>query len=471
MIQVTNDHCTELVFNVYSPNPYEELTLYAEGPCKNVGKSQSRISIIFLNCTCPVGFQPKDSEGNSNCECVCDSKLSPYIIDPNCNPATRMLTRNGDYWLMYLNNSDSFSDYSYLIHPHCLLDYCHSSDSKIQINLNTADGADVQCTNNRSGLLCALCQPGQSPSIGSSRCIACPKMGYFIIFLIVLILVGLSLVVLLLVLNLTVAIGTINGVIFYANIVNANKSIFFPTSTTKFLSLFISLLDLELAVDTCFEGMDTYWKIWLQLVFPTYVILLVIMVIVISEYSIRFSRLIAKRNPVATLATVTLILLSYTRTLHTVFAALPFTNLDYPNGSSERVWLPDATIGYITAKHIFLFLAAICILTVGIAYTFLLFFWQWLLQYQGLKLFKLVRYQRLCHFIEPYHAPYLFKYRYWTGLLLFARVALYLVFTLNVLGDPGVNMLAIVIIICGLIFLKGFFGLCTFMLQQRLTSD
>ena len=223
MIQVTNDHCTELVFNVYSPNPYEELTLYAEGPCKNVGKSQSRISIIFLNCTCPVGFQPKDSEGNSNCECVCDSKLSPYIIDPNCNPTTRMLMRNGDFWLMYLNNSDSFSSYSYLIHPHCPFDYCHSSDSKIQINLNTADGADVQCTNNRSGLLCALCQPGQSPSIGSSRCIACPKMGYFIIFLIVLILVGLSLVVLLLVLNLTVAIGTINGVIFYANIVNANK--------------------------------------------------------------------------------------------------------------------------------------------------------------------------------------------------------------------------------------------------------
>ena len=204
--------------------------------------------------------------------------------------------------------------------------------------------------------------------------------------------------------------------------------------------------------------MDTYWKIWLQLVFPTYVILLVIMVIVISEYSIRFSRLIAKRNPVATLATVTLILLSYTRTLHTVFAALPFTNLDYPNGSSERVWLPDATIGYITGKHIFLFLAAICILTVGIVYTFLLFLWQWLLQYQGLKLFKWVRYQRLCHFIEPYHAPYLFKHRYWTGLLLFARVALYLVFTLNVSDDPGVNMLAIIIIVCGLIFLKGFFG-------------
>ena len=75
---------------------------------------------------------------------------------------------------------------------------------------------------------------------------------------------------------------------------------------------------------------------------PTYyVILLVVMVIVISEYSIRFSRLISKRNPVAPATLATLILLSYTKFLCTTITALSFANLDYPDNSHSMVWLPD----------------------------------------------------------------------------------------------------------------------------------
>ena len=55
--------------------------------------------------------------------------------------------------------------------------------------------------------------------------------------------------------------------------------------------------------------MDAYWKTLLQLAFPMYVIFLVVMVIFISEHYTKFARLVAKRNPAATLAT--LILLSY----------------------------------------------------------------------------------------------------------------------------------------------------------------
>ena len=68
---------------------------------------------------------------------------------------------------------------------------------------------------------------------------------------------------------------------------------------------------LELGIDTCyFLGMNAYIKTWLQLAFPAYVILLVVLVVIISSYSTEFSNLIGKKNPVATLAT--LILLSYT---------------------------------------------------------------------------------------------------------------------------------------------------------------
>ena len=255
-------------------------------------------------------------------------------------------------------------------------------------------------------------------------------------------------------LNLTVAVGTLNGLIFYANIIGANTSIFFPTANLKFLSIFLSWLNLEVGFNACFyDGMDTYWKTWLQLAFPIYIIVLVIIITIVSEYSMKFSELLARKNPVATLAT--LILLSYTKLLHIVISSMSFGIITYPNGSHEIVWLPDASVKYLKGKHIALFILGTIILFIGIVYTFLLFSWQWLLRHQKRKLLNWIGYQKLCHFIEPYHAPYTFKHRYWTGLLLLARVVLYLVFALNKSGDPGVNLISISVVSCGLMFLKG----------------
>ena len=179
----------------------------------------------------------------------------------------------------------------------------------------------------------------------------------------------------------------------------------------------------------------------------------VIFIIFLSEKSIRFSRLIAKRNPVATLAT--LILLSYAKLLLTVITTLSFATLHYLDGSTKLVWLPDVSIDYLSGRHIVLFIAAVIILVIGIVYTLLLFFWQWLLYYQHMKIFNSVRNQKLCHFFEPYHAPYSVKHRYWTGLLLLARVSLYLVFALNVSGDPGVSLLAVSVMGSALLVFKG----------------
>ena len=273
------------------------------------------------------------------------------------------------------------------------------------------------------------------------------------------ILAGILLIALLLTLNLTVAIGTLNGLIFYANIVGANSSTFFSglSPSTKYFSILISWLNLEVELDVClFEGMDTYSKTWLQLAFPAYVIFLVMLTIIISEHSMKFSRLISRRNPVATLAT--LILLFYTKFLQTMITTLSLATLDYPDGSHERVWLPDATVGYLSGKHIALFIVAIIILIIGTAYTCTILFWQWLLHNQNKMIFKWVRSQRLCHFLEPYHAPYVSEHRYWTGLLLFTRIVVYLMFALTVSGDPGVNLLAITTAVVCLLLLKGQFG-------------
>ena len=74
--------------------------------------------------------------------------------------------------------------------------------------------------------------------------------------------------------------GTVNGLIFYANIVATNQYKFFPSA--NFVTVFVSL---ELGIDTCFfDGMDFYWKTWIQLAFSAYILLLVVLVIVLTIY-------------------------------------------------------------------------------------------------------------------------------------------------------------------------------------------
>ena len=440
--QSTGESCSDISFQVFSPHNSEQLVLYAEGPCKNAPMSQRIVEINFTPCTCPLGFQENVAE-KTKCDCECNSNLLPYVT--KCDPKTKTIVRETNFWMDYIGG--------YLVYPHCPLDYCKPSEDKVKINLNVENGADVQCANYRTGLLCGTCSSGYSVSLGSSHCIQCPS--YWPAFTVTLILAsifaGVLFVSLLLLLNLTVAVGTLNGIIFFANVVAANSNTVFPSN------IFISWLNLELGFDICFfKGMDTYWKTWLQLAFPAYLIFLVIMVIIISERSERFTRLIGRKDPVATLAT--LVLLSYAKLLHTIIASLSGTVLKFPgpNQTHEEVvvWLPDASVKYLSGKHIPLFIVAVLILLVGILYTTLLFLWQWLL---GLRLFQwLSNRQKLSLFIQTYHVPYAPKHRYWTGLLLVTRIALYIVSSANVEGDPKINLTAIGVVIASTMTLKDF---------------
>ena len=252
---------------------------------------------------------------------------------------------------------------------------------------------------------------------------------------------GVALVFLLLVCKLTVATGTLSGLVFYSNIVGANRTIFLPVESNDPLLVFIAWLNLDFGIETCFyDGMDAYSKTWLQFVFPAYIWLLVVIIIFISHYSQRFANLLGS-NPVSVLAT--LILLSYTKVLRTLIATAYFTHLEYPT-YNRRVWLYDANIDYISGKHIPLFLVAVLVFFfLFLPYTLLLLFGQWLQAISHLRLFSWVN--RLKPFIDSYHAPYKPKHRYWLGLLLVLRCALLLVFAFNRQRDPSINLLAILV--------------------------
>ena len=465
-IHSADGNCSKIHFAAFTKNEADELILFTDGPCKDMADCQCKIKLETFCPLCPVGFElTEDEEG---CRCDCDSKLKPFIF--NCSLPSQSVMRKKNCWITSTSTENNSSDHQYLIYSHCPLDYCLPAEAGVALNLNIPNGSDVQCANGRSGLLCGTCQPGLSLSLGSSRCIRCSSTHWpakLAAIIIAAFIAGIVLVILILVLNLTVAVGSLNGVIFYANIVAANSNTFFHFSNPNFATVFISWFNLEIGFDICFfDGLNSYWKTLLQLVFPAYIFLLVVIIIIISEVSSKFTKLIGKRNPVATLAT--LVLISYAKFLHSIIAALSFAVLHYPDGYKRMVWLPNASIGYLQDKHIALFITAILILLVGLVYTFLLFSWQWLRRREHRKLFKWMRYQKLHHFIEPYHAPYADNHRYWTGLLLLVRVFLYIISAINISGDPRVSLVAIITVVTALQLIR---GTCAKTLYRSLAVD
>ena len=450
--EITNK-CTDVTFQIISPHPSEELTLFAsDGPCKDTELSTLKVDVTFLPCSCPIGFTPSNAFDGVLCLCDCDPEISPYVTE--CNSTTQTFRKDVNVWISYINNTNTSG---YIVYKYCPFDYCVPPNASQPINLNLPNGVDSQCALNRTGILCGACKPGLSLSLGSSKCLKCPSYwpALFAAITIFAILAGIGLVILVLSLNITVAIGTLNGLLLYANIVAANRVVLIPYPEPNFITVFISWLNLELGIDVCYiDGMDTYIKTWLQLAFPIYIIFLVLLLIIISRYSTRFSKLIAKRNPVAALAT--LILISYGKLFHVVLLAQPFSYaiLTYPDGTTNVLWLPDGTIGYLTGKHIVLFIVAILILAFCIAYSFMLLCWQLILHIPDWKIFKCIKSPTLILFMEAYHAPYTPRHRYWTGLLLLARAIIYLVATANVSGDPQIQLISIIFVMICIILLK-----------------
>ena len=430
----TNNTCTKLNYTVFSLSRVADIYIYVvDSLCSKfssaliLGSYEMTIR-VNLNQTCPAGFNISGSTKS----CVCEPRLARYIgiyqckITKGLGQITRLSSQH--FWVGYDNQSHEL-----ILHPHCPLDFCTSNTVVFPLN-NT----DIQCAYNRSGLLCGRCKKGYSLVLGTSHCEKCTNI--YLVLLIPFAVMGIALVILLLVCKLTVATGTLSGLVFYANIIGANRAIFLPGKSNVF-SIFIAWLNLDFGIETCFfNGLDSYSKTWLQFVFPVYLWMIVGFIVLASNFSRRFAKLLGN-NPVSVLATV--ILLSYTKILHTLITVLYMTYLEYPT-YNKSVWLYDANIDYLSSKHIPLFLVTVLIFVfLFLPYTIVLLFGQWLQAVSHLRLFSWVN--RLTPFMDSYHAPYKAKHRYWPGLLLVFRFVLLLVFAFNFQEDNNINLLALVI--------------------------
>ena len=439
--------CTNLTYTIASSRQIEEMILTVDKldklPTQYFIQYQeiNKLPLIFkdlhihiqLN-PCPLGFALNDSS------CICHPQLHQHGI--NCSIDTQKINIQSSMWVRATFSIGS--QYGVLVHKHCPFDYCKPDSFDLDL-----EDPDEQCAFHRSGILCGACQHNLSHVFGTSACRECSSL-WALLWVPIIALVGIALVVLLIVLNLTVSVGTINGLIFYANIVRTNHATFFPPdATNSFLSWFIAWINLDLGIETCFyNGLDAYVKTWLQFVFPLYIWFLVITIIVLSHYYTLAARL-SGRNAVQVLAT--LFLLSYAKLLRIIITVFQSTELEYPDCTVRKVWLYDGNVDYLKGKHIPLFIAALLLLLISLPYTIILIFIQHLQQWSSYRVLFWVK--KLKPLFDAYTGPYKDRHRYWTGLLLLVRIALFLIFSVNVSGDPAINLLVILIaVLCVLVY-------------------
>ena len=415
--QLTTE-CGELIYTISTTSKRISLTLQINSE-QNPSPSEVMYSIVSLNLPdCPLGFELREGK------CNCISFLAEKGI--TCNIDTLSFQRPVPLWIGHRHGS-------ILIHSTCPFDYCKTDGTDV-ITLNSTD---VQCAFNRSGILCGSCKEGFSLVFGTSRCQKCSNA--YIALLLPFLVAGIALILLLIYCDLTVAKGTINGMIFYANIVRVNHNTIFPAGQTNVLTVFIAWLNLDLGIEACFyNGMDEYGRTWLQFLFPAYIWALVGIIIVATWYSSLAVKILGS-NAITVLST--LFLLSYTKLQRTILSAFSFTLVGTNEGDSFAVWLQDGNVSFFNTKHAVLFTVAL-IVAVGfiVPFTLIVLCGPCLQAKFGYRMLKL----KFTPILDAYQGPYKDKFRYWTGILLLIRSSLLLVFAVNALGNPRVNLMLIV---------------------------
>ena len=400
-----------------------------------ISSNQAVMTVQLANCT--IGFIISEDK------CTCNTKkLEPYKI--TCSETDYSLLVPPSTWIGYLENRSRVG-----ITTRC--EHCSKGAYKM-----TSKSQDLHCNGNRKGILCGSCINGYSLQLGDNLCSDCSKSAYKgVLLLITFAVMGIILVVVLLSLNLTVSTGLINAMIFYCNIVHTNREIFLPVDAdhaqphlqnmVRFFRIFQAWMNLDFGINTCFfPDFNTYISTWMQFLFPVFIWLLILALVVVSKYSSKVSRLTGSKT-VPALAT--LLLLSYTKLLIAIISAGSYTTLSFlEHNETHKVWILDGNVAYLKGKHIPLFLMS---LLMGILYTIpftLIVVLGPLLQTKSDHML-LSWINRVKPLLDAFYGPYDGRYRYWPGLLLLARLILICIFAYYSEGDIPYKLAVIIVVV------------------------
>ena len=204
--------------------------------------------IKYLNLTilkCPQGFILLQQF-----KCGCHPMLQQASVQ--CDINTQSFTRSGSVWIGLGSDEEGL-----LTHMHCPNAYCKVQETGLNLT-----SLDIQCAFGHSGVLCGSCKSGLALMLGSSKCQFCSNL--YLLLLLPFLATGVLLVIILGRLDLTVASGTMNGVVFYANVVKASSDALISHSVSKYFMILCAWLNLDLGIETCFfSHLDMFWKVLL----------------------------------------------------------------------------------------------------------------------------------------------------------------------------------------------------------------
>ena len=355
---------------------------------------------------CPLGFEFSASQNQCHClPLILDNGLSCNVSD-----GTVIVPPQHQNWLGLVNGEVAYAN-------NCPFGYCAAVGQIRIFELNVTSF----CTNDHTGILCGRCKDGLSSTLGdSTACQVCSNLWLLVIPIFMV--AGVGLVLVLFALRLTISTGTINGIIFYANMFSASSIMDFDRLAIPLrpLNVAISFLSLNLGFPLCFySGMNELAKAWLNFAFPAYLFVIVGLIIILSKFSLKLSKLTAHAS-VQVLAT--LIFLSYASLIGAVFNITNANVIQISNGTFYVVWFQDANVPYVRDVWHAILLAFALLVYFGLILPYTIF----ITVAPCLYRFKIINKFRA--FLDAHYGPYKDRFRFWFGVRLWM---IQLIFLLN----------------------------------------
>ena len=387
---------------------------------------------------CPLGF------ALNNGICTCSRAIQHYSSSNNVQMTCSINTTTISRTIQWAGNitvesqgaknttfgiSKNFLNYNlFIINIKESVFYMNTSG----VYIASMDGkyARPVCYHTRSGPLCGGCKKehGKSMSVmfGSMKCGTCSSLWLWTIPLYAI--AGLMLVVVLFKLRLTLTNGTLNAVIFYAHAANIGILQWFHYITDEkvvrpfasILKVFLSMLNLNLGFPLCFfHEMDELWKAGLSLLFPMYLLMIILAIACVSHFSVRLSNDISQSSIQVFVTIVHLSFVKLLSALNDVFAyTIVYTDIE--TMPPLLLWLHDGNIIYGKKRHLILMIATSVTVAIFILpYFFILIGGRYVLRYRYFN-----KYLRPFH--EAIHAPYKDNKYYWFTVRLLLIIYMYL---------------------------------------------
>ena len=390
------------------------------------GDSLLRINVYLKHC--PIGFALDSVTGVCVCSSIIYQLSSHSKFKPQCNISTQSFSR--PFPSSWAGNIYKKGELTLAVSSSCHESYCNFYSMGDSFILNST-GTYIQnshthytetvCRDFRNGTLCGRCLEGYSVVIGSTECKKCNNMFLFITF--AYIIAGPLFIYLIFAFKLTLTTGTLNGVIFFAQATLAGVIQYLsnqPSTVIKHcINFFLSSINLRLSFPLClYDGMTELWKSGFLLLFPIYLLAIVVGLIFISQYSVRLSNKIAGSS---VQVLVTVVHTSFTNLLASIIYVFTPATI-YTKDGYYTVWYYDGTVDYASKGHIIL-------MTVTSATVFTLIFPYLLI----LLLPKSLRCHRKLNewsrpILESIYAPYKQGRHYWFVGRLLMLILMYLLY-------------------------------------------